>query len=119
MLWSKKQVPLNRLVEQRFLPKRVKIDFYLKIGGRLYIEAMGDEGKDKIKEQKRLYYQNNREILLQKAKEYRDTHKEEKARCDKEYKANRREQREKEYKEILCDICGKATSRHHMARHKR
>ena len=39
--------------------------FYLKIGGRLYIEAMGDEDNDEIKERRKLYYQNNRERISQ------------------------------------------------------
>ena len=67
-------------------------------------------------DRRKIYYQNNRERLLQTYKEYRDTHKENRAKYDKAYRANRREQINKT---IQCDICGKSTSSKHLARHKR
>ena len=77
---------------------------------------MADDLKAKIKERSKIYYENNKEIINQKNKEYRDGHKDEIAKYKKDYK-----QKNYEYifGKIPCDICGKPTSRDHMARHKK
>ena len=77
---------------------------------------VADDLKAKIKEQSKIYYENNKEIIKQKSKEYRNTHKEEIAKHKKDY---RQQHHEYIYEKIPCDVCGKLTSRDHMARHKR
>ena len=71
---------------------------------------------DDRRERSKIYYQHDKDIILQKAKEYRDAHKEERTIYDREYRATHPDQKKET---IQCNICGDSTLRHHLARHKR
>ena len=77
---------------------------------------MADDLKAKIKERSKIYYENNKELINQKNRKYKEAHKNEIAKKKKEYQQSRHEHF---FGKIPCDICGKPTSRDHMARHKK
>jgi hypothetical protein len=73
-----------------------------------------EERKDKIKEQKKQYYQDNIEKLKEKNKEYKKNNQDK----IKDYYENNKD-KIKEYKKekIKCEICNSMVSRNHLARH--
>ena len=67
-------------------------------------------------ERRKIYYENNKEIITQKNREYKAAHKDEIAKYKKDYK---QQNHEYIFGKNPCDICGKLTSRDHMARHQK
>jgi len=75
--------------------------------------------KEKISEQHKVKYQENREERIKQVKEYSEANKDKIKEYRAEYKIKNKEEISKKRKEIITCECGSETSRNHLARHKR
>jgi len=71
------------------------------------------------KEYKKLYYQENKEEILKKCDEYRETHKDQQKETNRLYRQNNNQKiKASKGKKCLCD-CGKEYTHSHLQRHLR
>ena len=84
-----------------------------------YNKQYRKEHQDKIKEYKKNYYQQNKEIIAEKTKKYRDALSDERKEEMNEYKKNYWEKNKDNINEkIPCDICGSVVVKRQMTQHK-
>lgn len=85
-----------------------------------YKKHYNSNNKDIINEKAREYKKENRAIINEKAKIYYQNNKEIISEKTKEYRAKNKEMISNRKKEIvICDNCGKQSTRCHLARHKK
>jgi len=84
-----------------------------------YNKQYRKEHQDKIKEYKKNYYQQNKEIIAEKTKKYRDALSDErKAEMAEKAIEYRQNNNDKLNMKIPCDICGSVVLKRQMTQHK-
>ena len=85
------------------------------IAGRTHKEWVIDN-----KEYYKLYYENNKEKILEKVNEYRNANKEKLAEYQKQYRIDNKElMLEKANKKVICEHCGCEVNKSSLKRHQK